>query len=294
MRTGSSGAGRPGGLRALARSAVLAAACLAAPLLHGEEARRTDGRRVPGSLTLGANGRLSFTPRGGRAPVPAEEFARVRFGPATPAPFRVGAGHRVRLHDGQQLTGQFLGLDKEGLALRTAWSEKVVLPRGAAAALSGLPGWRCLFEDDFAGGLEAWAVTGKPKTRGEARSVVLDEPGQALAYTPAAPLTAGRVGVNIQETAPAGGGRWQLEAHFEGEKGPRKVLVTVAGPTGRYEVEPGGLTGSLRDFCRTWSAQREVTVRGLHFLQEDSSHEIGRAIADWLASMDADGSVKER
>jgi len=59
--------------------------------------------------------------------------------------------------------------------------------------------------------------------------------------------------------------------------------------------EPGaGLTGSLRDFCRTWSAQREVTVRGLHFLQEDSPHEIGRAIADWLASIDADGSVKER
>jgi haloalkane dehalogenase len=39
--------------------------------------------------------------------------------------------------------------------------------------------------------------------------------------------------------------------------------------------EPGaGLTGSRRDFCRTWSAQREVTVRGLHFLQEDSPHEI--------------------
>jgi haloalkane dehalogenase len=53
--------------------------------------------------------------------------------------------------------------------------------------------------------------------------------------------------------------------------------------------DPGaGLTGSLRDFCRTWSAQREVTVRGLHFLQEDSPHEIGRAIADWLASIDAD------
>jgi haloalkane dehalogenase len=59
--------------------------------------------------------------------------------------------------------------------------------------------------------------------------------------------------------------------------------------------DPGaGLTGSLRDFCRTWSAQREVTVRGRHFLQEDSPHEIGRAIADWLASIDADGSVKER
>jgi hypothetical protein len=126
------------------------AAWLAAPLLHGEEAFRPDGRRVPGRLTLGAGGRLSFTPRDGD-PVPAEEFARVRFAPATPAPFRVGAGHRVRLHDGQQLTGQLLGLDQEGLVLRTAWSVKAVLPRGAVAALTALPGWRCLFEDNFAG-----------------------------------------------------------------------------------------------------------------------------------------------
>ena len=49
--------------------------------------------------------------------------------------------------------------------------------------------------------------------------------------------------------------------------------------------KPGGLPGSLQDFCSTWSAQREVTVPGLHFMQEDSPHEIGQAIADWLASV---------
>jgi haloalkane dehalogenase len=27
----------------------------------------------------------------------------------------------------------------------------------------------------------------------------------------------------------------------------------------------------------------EVTVKGIHFIQEDSPDEIGRAIADWLA-----------
>jgi haloalkane dehalogenase len=57
--------------------------------------------------------------------------------------------------------------------------------------------------------------------------------------------------------------------------------------------DPGGMAGSLLDFVRTWNAQREVTVSGLHFLQEDSPHEIGRAIADWLASIDADGSTTE-
>jgi haloalkane dehalogenase len=47
--------------------------------------------------------------------------------------------------------------------------------------------------------------------------------------------------------------------------------------------EPGTIiTGILRDFCRAWPRQEEVTVRGLHFLQEDSPNEIGRAIAEWL------------
>ncbi|MGZ3678770.1 MAG: haloalkane dehalogenase [Ktedonobacterales bacterium] len=50
--------------------------------------------------------------------------------------------------------------------------------------------------------------------------------------------------------------------------------------------EPGAiLTGSRRDFCRTWPAQREVTVRGLHFLQEDSPDELGQAIAGWLPAI---------
>jgi haloalkane dehalogenase len=47
--------------------------------------------------------------------------------------------------------------------------------------------------------------------------------------------------------------------------------------------EPGDiLTGSRRDFCRTWPVQRAVTVRGRRLLQEDSPDEIGRAIAGWL------------
>lgn len=50
--------------------------------------------------------------------------------------------------------------------------------------------------------------------------------------------------------------------------------------------DPGAiLTGNLLDFCRAWRNQEEVTVRGSHFLQEDSPHEIGEAIARWLARM---------
>jgi haloalkane dehalogenase len=48
-------------------------------------------------------------------------------------------------------------------------------------------------------------------------------------------------------------------------------------------AEPGAiLTGPMRDFCRTFANQQEVTVAGSHFIQEDSPDEIGRALADWM------------
>tara|TARA_B100000287_G_scaffold356963_1_gene348061 strand:+ start:946 stop:1818 length:873 start_codon:yes stop_codon:yes gene_type:complete len=48
-------------------------------------------------------------------------------------------------------------------------------------------------------------------------------------------------------------------------------------------AEPGAiLIGRQRDFCRTWKNQTEVTVKGSHFIQEDSPNEIGIAIKEWL------------
>ena len=52
-------------------------------------------------------------------------------------------------------------------------------------------------------------------------------------------------------------------------------------------AEPGAiLTGSQRDFCRTWPNQTEVTVKGVHFVQEDSPDEIGDAIIRWIGGLD--------
>ena len=48
-------------------------------------------------------------------------------------------------------------------------------------------------------------------------------------------------------------------------------------------AEPGAiLTGAQREFCRRWKNQEEVTVPGAHFIQEDSPHEIGQAVADFV------------
>lgn len=49
-------------------------------------------------------------------------------------------------------------------------------------------------------------------------------------------------------------------------------------------AEPGAiLIGDQREFCRSWSNQTEVTVRGSHFIQEDSPEDISKAIQDWLS-----------
>lgn len=51
-------------------------------------------------------------------------------------------------------------------------------------------------------------------------------------------------------------------------------------------ADPGSiLTGKARKFCRTWPNQKEVTVAGTHFIQEDSPVEIGIAVAEWLKTI---------
>lgn len=60
------------------------------------------------------------------------------------------------------------------------------------------------------------------------------------------------------------------------QSGVRKLFVNA---------EPGAiLVGDMRDFCRTWPNQEEVTVKGSHFIQEDSPDEIGQALRVWMQS----------
>ena len=83
---------------------------------------------------------------------------------------------------------------------------------------------------------------------------------------------------------------WPRQIPIEGE--PPDVTEIVADyaawlsvsqtPKLFINAEPGAiLTGTQREFCRSWPNQQEVTVPGVHFIQEDSPHEIGPAIADW-------------
>ena len=84
---------------------------------------------------------------------------------------------------------------------------------------------------------------------------------------------------------------WPRQIPIEGE--PKDVVEIVTAysewlfksdiPKLFINAEPGAiLVGKARDFCRTWLNQEEVTVKGKHFIQEDSPDEIGQSIAKFI------------
>lgn len=84
---------------------------------------------------------------------------------------------------------------------------------------------------------------------------------------------------------------WPRQIPIEGEPADvHEIVAAYAAWLSSSEVpklfvnaEPGAiLTGPQREFCRSWPNLTEVTVAGSHFVQEDSPHEIGEAIATWL------------
>ena len=87
---------------------------------------------------------------------------------------------------------------------------------------------------------------------------------------------------------------WPRQIPIEGE--PEDVLAIVEDygkwlassdlPKLFVNADPGAiLRGKARDFCRSWPNTTEVTVAGIHFIQEDSPDEIGQAIAGWYKGL---------
>nr|7PW1_A Chain A, Haloalkane dehalogenase [synthetic construct] len=84
---------------------------------------------------------------------------------------------------------------------------------------------------------------------------------------------------------------WPRQIPIDGE--PADVVAIVSDyaswlaesdiPKLFINAEPGAIvTGRMRDFCRSWPNQTEITVKGAHFIQEDSPDEIGAAIAEFV------------
>ena len=87
---------------------------------------------------------------------------------------------------------------------------------------------------------------------------------------------------------------WPREIPIEGE--PTDVVQIVSEyaewlssspiPKLFINADPGAiLVGAQREFCRSWPNQKEISVPGQHFIQEDSPDEIGLAIADWYQTI---------
>jgi haloalkane dehalogenase len=91
---------------------------------------------------------------------------------------------------------------------------------------------------------------------------------------------------------------WPRNIPIEGE--PADVVAVVNNyanwlahsdvPKLFINAEPGAITtGRVREYVRTWPNQTEITVPGVHFIQEDSPTEIGGAIAKFVRDLRAGG-----
>jgi haloalkane dehalogenase len=87
---------------------------------------------------------------------------------------------------------------------------------------------------------------------------------------------------------------WPRELPIEGEPADVISIVTRYGewlsksvvPKLFLSAEPGAiLVGRALEFCRRWPNQREVKVRGIHFIQEDSPDEIGAALQAFVSEL---------
>lgn len=88
--------------------------------------------------------------------------------------------------------------------------------------------------------------------------------------------------------------RWPRELPIEGEPAGVAAIVEQYGqwlaqsplPKLFVSAEPGALlTGRAREFCRRWPNQREVTVPGIHYVQEDAPAQIGQALREFVTEL---------
>ena len=87
---------------------------------------------------------------------------------------------------------------------------------------------------------------------------------------------------------------WPRQIPIEGEPAYVVKIVSECGqwlthsqvPKSYSHTEPGWLdNGHQREFCRTWLNQKEVSAKGILFVQEDSAPEVGAAVANFVRAL---------
>ena len=180
--------------------------------------------------------------------------------------------------------GQWIGR-REGGAARLAWADGELILRIHQGRIRFVEG---IDSTELSRRLSCQPV-GKRDLLEEARMLARD--GQ-IAET----YAMGAAKELIQKSLRA----WLLDANRELEivEGEPDDVVGFAGDYAEWlstdasipklfiNAEPGSiLVGKQREFCRTWPNQEEITVKGSHFIQEDSPDAIGEAVGNFVANV---------
>ncbi|GHO92351.1 haloalkane dehalogenase [Reticulibacter mediterranei] len=86
---------------------------------------------------------------------------------------------------------------------------------------------------------------------------------------------------------------WPRQLPFDGEPVDVTEIVAIYGewlshnsiPKLFIRTNPGTMSPSSLAVCCAWPMQTEVSVRGLHYPQEDSPEEVGQALMNWIQTL---------
>jgi haloalkane dehalogenase len=86
---------------------------------------------------------------------------------------------------------------------------------------------------------------------------------------------------------------WPRQLPIDGEPADVTEIVRTYGewlsrsaiPKFFIHTDPGTMSASALAVCRAWPAQSEISVRGLHYPQEDSPDEVGQGLMNWVQTL---------
>ena len=179
----------------------------------------------------------------GTRPILIDDITAIRFPEKTVVPLRVPLLFEIQLVDRQKLFGVPVGFEEDHLVIRTAWTDRLLIPRTGIVSIRHAPGRHPMWVDDFETDLADLTTKGTPCCReGEStsgkKSLSL-APGDRVARVFKQPVKAGRFGVNFLDAGPgAKQGCWvALEFLNEGKEPQKPVRVQLCSDRQSYFVE---------------------------------------------------------
>lgn len=165
----------------------------------------------------------------------------------------------------------------EGILRTMSWAEWPAATREFVRALKGPDGERLVLEENSI--VEGFLALGTQRTLAPAEMARYRRPFRAAG-------AARQPTLDLAREIPLAGDPPDACAMIDANA--QWLRGTFALPKLFINAEPGlNVVGPIRDFARTLPCQTEITVPGIHFLQEDSPAEIAAAIRTFLSGLRA-------